>query len=48
MSKLILGDCLEAMKDIHDKSIDLVLTSSFYNLGNNHHMLYLLPKKRRN
>lgn len=35
--KLILGDCLEEMKNIPDKSIDLVFTSPPYNLGNNHH-----------
>lgn len=31
------GDCLEIMKNIEDKSIDLILTSPPYNLGNNHH-----------
>lgn len=31
------GDCLEIMKDIPDKSVDLVLTSPPYNLGNSHH-----------
>ena len=31
--KLILGDCLEEMKKIPDKSIDLVLTDVPYNLG---------------
>lgn len=35
--KLILGDCLEEMKKMPDKSIDLVLTSPPYNLGNIHH-----------
>ena len=30
MSKVILGDCLEVMKDIPDKSIDMVLTSPPY------------------
>lgn len=35
--KLILGDCLEKMKDIPDRSIDMVVTSPPYNLGNNHH-----------
>ena len=29
-SKLILGDCLEAMQDIPDNSIDLVLTDPPY------------------
>jgi len=35
--KIIQGDCLEVMKDIPDKSIDMVLTSPPYNLGNTHH-----------
>lgn len=36
MSKieLILGDCLEVMKNMPDKSVDLVFTSPPYNLGN--------------
>ncbi len=33
MIKLILGDCLEKMKEIPDKSVDLVLTSPPYNMG---------------
>ena len=33
MIKLILGDCLEEMKKIPDKSIDLVLTSPPYNIN---------------
>ncbi len=33
INKIICGDCLEVMKDIPDKSIDLVLTSPPYNLG---------------
>ena len=37
INKIICGDCLEVMKGIPDKSIDLVLTSPPYNLGNNHH-----------
>lgn len=32
MSKVIQGDCLEVMKDIPDKSIDLILTSPPYNM----------------
>jgi len=32
--ELILGDCLEKMKDIPDKSVDLVLTSPPFNTGN--------------
>jgi len=31
------GDCLELMKEIPEKSIDLVFTSPPYNLGNTHH-----------
>ena len=35
--KLIPGDCLVEMQNIKDKSIDLIITSPPYNLGNNHH-----------
>ncbi len=31
--KLILGDCLEKMKDISDKSVDMVLTDPPYGIG---------------
>lgn len=31
--QLILGDCLEKMKDIPDKSIDLIVTDPPYNIG---------------
>lgn len=31
------GDCLELMKGLADESIDLVITSPPYNLGNTHH-----------
>ena len=34
--KLIKGDCLEVMKKIKDKSIDLVITSPPYNIGKMH------------
>jgi site-specific DNA-methyltransferase (adenine-specific) len=37
LNNVICGDCLEVMKGIPDKSVDLVLTSPPYNLGNNHH-----------
>jgi modification methylase len=37
MDRLINGDCLEAMKDMPDKSIDLIITSPPYNIGANHH-----------
>lgn len=30
LNKVICGDCLEVMKDIPDKSIDMVLTSPPY------------------
>jgi len=33
MNKLINGDCLEEMKSIPDKSIDMVFTSPPYNIG---------------
>lgn len=32
--KLLQGDCLELMKDIPDGSIDLIITSPPYNIGN--------------
>ncbi len=35
--KLIHGDCLEKMKYLEDNSIDIIITSPPYNLGNNHH-----------
>lgn len=31
------GDCLEVMKNIADNSVDLIITSPPYNLGNYHH-----------
>lgn len=37
INNLIMGDCLEVMKDIPDNSIDLIITSPPYNLGNTHH-----------
>ncbi len=37
INKIICGDCLDVMKGIPDKSVDLVLTSPPYNLGDNHH-----------
>ena len=39
MIDLRLGDCLEVMKSIPDKSIDLVLTSPPYNLGGDFHTM---------
>ena len=32
--KLLQGDCLELMKDIPDGSVDLIITSPPYNIGN--------------
>ena len=37
INKIICGDCLEVMKGIPDDSVDLVITSPPYNLGNSHH-----------
>ena len=37
MIDLRQGDCLEVMKDIPDGSVDLIITSPPYNLGNTHH-----------
>ena len=37
MMKLIHGDCLEELKKMEDNSVDLVVTSPPYNLGNTHH-----------
>lgn len=36
MNKVIQGDCLEVMKDIPDNSIDCIITSPPYNIGNMH------------
>jgi len=33
LNKIILGDCLEVMKDIPDKSVDLVVTDPPYNIS---------------
>ncbi|MGR5907172.1 hypothetical protein ACT7DL_05825 [Bacillus paranthracis] len=32
--KLINGSCLDALKDLPDDSVDLILTDPPYNLGN--------------
>lgn len=37
LNSVVCCDCLEGMKHIADKSVDLVLTSPPYNIGNNHH-----------
>ena len=46
INKIICGDCLEVMKEIPDKSVDLVLTDPPYNinLGEN----YCSNRKRKN
>jgi len=35
--KLINDDCLKVLPTLADKSVDLIITSPPYNLGNNHH-----------
>lgn len=35
--ELIHGDCLEEMRKLEDSSIDIIITSPPYNLGNKHH-----------
>ena len=35
--QLIHGDCLEVMRGMEDNSVDVVITSPPFNLGNNHH-----------
>ena len=37
INKILHSDCLELMKQIPDRSVDLTITSPPYNLGNNHH-----------
>ncbi len=37
LNDIYCGDCLVVMKEIDDNSIDLIITSPPYNLGNNHH-----------
>lgn len=36
INKVLQGDCLELMKDIPDKSMDCIITSPPYNIGNMH------------
>ena len=36
MSKVLQGDCLEVMKSFDDNSIDCIITSPPYNIGNMH------------
>ena len=35
--KLINGDCLKVLSTLKESSVDLIITSPPYNLGNNHH-----------
>mgnify|MGYP001135818206 CR=1 FL=1 len=37
LNKIHCIDCLEGLKKLNDSSIDLIITSPPYNLGNNHH-----------
>jgi site-specific DNA-methyltransferase (adenine-specific) len=37
LNKIELVDCLEGLKKIKENSIDIIITSPPYNLGNNHH-----------
>jgi modification methylase len=37
MIQLLHGDCLKLIKDIPNKSVDLIITSPPYNLGKKHH-----------
>jgi site-specific DNA-methyltransferase (adenine-specific) len=37
LNQIINGDCLEVMKGLPDKCIDLIITSPPYNLGKTHH-----------
>lgn len=37
VNKIIKGDCLDILRAIPDNSVDLIITSPPYNLGNNHH-----------
>ena len=37
MNKLYLDDCFNSFKKINDSSIDIIITSPPYNLGNSHH-----------
>lgn len=43
-NKILNVDCLEGFKEIEDGSVDLIITSPPYNLGNDHHT----NKKRHN
>jgi len=44
INKLVLGDCLEELKKVKDNSIDLIITSPPYNLGNTHHTGFVKHK----
>ena len=44
MRGLFLGDCLELLKKVQSESVDLIITSPPYNLGNNHHTGFVKHK----
>lgn len=37
LNQIVQGDCLEVMKELPDESVDLVVTSPPYNIGNSQH-----------
>ena len=37
LNHIYQGDCLEVLKEFPDESVDLIITSPPYNLGNDHH-----------
>ena len=37
INTVVCGDCIEGLKKLPDNSIDIIITSPPYNLGNNHH-----------
>ena len=44
LNKFHCIDCLEGLKKVDDKSIDLIITSPPYNLGNSHHTGFVKHK----
>ena len=36
INQIIPGDCLESMKNLHDESVDLVVTDPPFNIGKNY------------
>ncbi len=37
LNKIIQGDCIKTLETLPDKSVDIIITSPPYNLGNDHH-----------